>query len=189
MTEQEIQAANLQLDFDGVEEAQGSNMTMPGTIGMFTISDCVYAPSKDKGTPGLKFTFDSADGSSFTHTFWLTGKALSRLQHLAKHALNTSLSGKIQTSQLVVSFKGKKVALKVTAQINESNGRVYPDLPFGGFAADKVEDLKFNGRELEEIEKGKALAARTNNSQADAEDDGIAATADTPGTQGEADDF
>ena len=189
MTDQEIQASNLPLNFDGVEEAQGSNMTEPGIIGMFTITEGEFISSKSKGTPGVKFTFEEEGGSSFNHTFWLKPKALNRIQHLAKHAAKTSLSGSLQPAQLIAMFKGKVIPMKITAQINVEKGRVYPDLPYGGFTAESIDELKFNPRELEEIEKGKNLTAVTNVNNAD---DDLATTAtgtETPGTSAEADDF
>lgn len=169
MTEDQIRAANTKIDFTGVEEATGSNMTMPGTIATFKITDGEFVSSKDKGTPGLKCAFEEEQGSSFSHTFWLTENAISRVQHLAKHATGEKWVGQLDVNQMIASLKGKFVHLKVGAQINEKNGRVYPDLAFGGFSADTLEELKFNARELETIEKGKALASQTNVNNADTE--------------------
>ena len=87
MTPEEIQAANLQLDFTGVEEAEGSNMTQPGMITIFKIIEGEFLSSKDKGTPGIKLTFVEKDGSSFTHNFWLTAKALGRSNTLSSMLL------------------------------------------------------------------------------------------------------
>jgi len=189
MTPEEIQAANLQLNFDGVEEAEGSNMTEPGMITIFKIIEGEFISSKEKGTPGIKLTFVEKDGSSFTHNFWLTAKALGRIKHLAKYAANATLSGQILPSQIIAMVKDKKLPLKITAQINTQNGRVYPDLPFGGFSAEKVEDLTFTAKENEEIAKGKALASENHVSNSDTETPTAGAPAATPGTQDEADDF
>jgi len=189
MTPEEIQAANLQLDFTGVEEAEGSNMTQPGMITIFKIIEGEFLSSKEKGTPGIKLTFVEKDGSSFTHNFWLTAKALGRVKHLVKYAANQELSGNIMPSQIIAMVKDKKLPLKVTAQINTQNGRVYPDLPFGGFSAEKVEDLTFTVKENEEIAKGKALASENHVSNSDAETPTAGTPAATPGTQDDADEF
>lgn len=192
-TQEEIQAANLQLDFTEVEEAEGSNMTVPGTIAKFKITEGEFVSSKEKGTPGLRFTFTEQEGSSFGHSFWLTAKALGRIKHLVKHAAKAELSGTLTPAQIIAMVKGKIVPLKVTAQINHEQGRVYPDLPFGGFAADTVEELSFTAKEKEVIENGKNVQAKTNISNADTdatgtEDDLVVGSAEGA-SQTEADDF
>jgi len=186
MTPEEIQASSVQLNFDSVEEAEGSNMTQPGTIEIFKITEGEFVSSKEKGTPGIKLTFLEKAGSSFSHNFWLTAKALGRIKHLVKHAAQQELSGNVTPSQIIAMVKDKKLPLKVTAQINTQNGRVYPDLPFGGFSANKVEELSYTGKENEEIAKGKALASQNHVSNADSE---IADAPVSPGNQVEADDF
>jgi hypothetical protein len=170
MNPNDLAAASINLNFDNVEEAAGSNITQPGTISVFTITGGEYLQSKEKGTPGLKLTFeDTLDGSSFNHTFWLTASALGRIQHLAKHTLKQALSGAVTPANLIAVFKGKKLPLKVTAQINDEKGRVYPDLPFGGFTADKLEELKFSSSELAEIERSKTVSANAKVANADVE--------------------
>ena len=190
MTPEEIQASNLQLNFDGIDEAEGSNMTQPGMIAIFKVTEGEFISSKEKGTPGIKCTFLEKEGSSFTHNFWLTAKALGRIKHLVKHAAKQTLSGTVLPSQIIAMVKDKKLPLKVTAQINTQNGRIYPDLPFGGFSAETVEELVFTAKENDEIAKGKALASENNVSNADAETSATNTPAqDTPGSQQEADEF
>jgi len=197
---QELQG--MQFNFNNVESAEGYNNTEPGTIAVFKISDAEFVKSKDKGTPGLKCTFEQtgpntlADekeakrgiGSTFPHSFWLTANALPRIQHLAEHALKQKLSGDLTGPNLVAMFKGKELPLKVTAQIDERTGRVYANLPFGGFSADNISDLKLSSAEQAEIAKSKSVVAKTNVATADAEDDGIDTSA-TVGTQSEAEEF
>jgi hypothetical protein len=197
---QELQG--MQFNFNNVESAEGYNNTEPGTIAVFKISNAEFVKSKDKGTPGLKCTFEQtgsntlADekeakrgiGSTFPHSFWLTANALPRIQHLAEHALKQKLSGDLTGPNLVAMFKGKELPLKVTAQIDERSGRVYANLPFGGFSAENISDLKLSSAEQAEIAKSKSVVAKTNVATADIEDDGIDTSA-TVGTQSEAEEF
>ena len=174
MTEQEIQAANLQLSFEGVDEAEGGSMTAPGTIGKFKINTIEFTTANnEKKTPGLKTEFVGEDDSSFTHTFWLSTKALGRVKHLAKHFAAKELTGPVTTAQLMEMLRGTSGFLKVTAQINEDKGRAYPDLPFAGFANTVEAELKFNNKEIETIERGKTLSEQTNIGNADQETDDL----------------
>jgi len=183
------QAAGLQFSFTNVESAEGYNNTEPGTIGIFTITETEFVKSKDKGTPGLKCTFThKLDSSSFPHTFWLTANALPRIQHLAEHALKQKLSGDLTGANLCQMFKGKEIPLKVTAQIDEKRGRVYADLPFGGFSANDVSELKFSAAEKAQIDKSKGVTEASNVANADTEDDGIDASANI-GSEADAGEF
>jgi hypothetical protein len=197
---QELQG--MQFNFNNVQSAEGYNNTEPGTIAFFKISDAEFIKSKDKGTPGLKCTFEQigrntiADekeanagiGSTFSHSFWLTANALPRVQHLAEHALKQKLSGDLTGSNLVAMFKGKELPLKVTAQIDDKTGKVYANLPFGGFSAEEISNLKLSSSEQAEIAKSESVVAKTNIANADTEDDGIDMSG-TVGTQIEAEEF
>jgi hypothetical protein len=149
------------LNFDGVEEAKGGNMTMPGTISTFKIKAVGFDNSTNKGTRGMNIEFvDTNDGSSFKHTFWLSQKALTRVQHLVSHACKQKLQGQVSEPQLKAMLENKILPLKVTAQITSEN-KVYPDLSFGSFTADDINELSFTSSEREDIERGKALRNAT----------------------------
>jgi len=198
--------AGLQFNFNNVDSAQGYNNTEPGTIAMFKISDTEFIKSKDKGTPGLKCTFEQTGpnlnepdeskknkgiGSTFPHTFWLTANALPRVQHLSKSAVKAPLSGDLTGPALCAMFKDKVLPLKVTAQIDEKKGRVYCDLAYGGFSSEegRIEDISFSNAEVALIEKSKSVVSRSDVATADAEgDDGIAA-APVAGSEAESAEF
>jgi hypothetical protein len=86
-------------------------------------------------------------------------------------------------------FKGKKLPLKITPQIGK-DGKVYANLPFGGFSARSTGDLSFSAKELQEIEAAKVIANKSNVANADSEDDGMADQGPaTPGTNSDAQEF
>lgn len=188
--DEQAQAQSLPLNFEGVDEAV-TQFTSPGTIAMFTIADCEFVNSKEKKTPGLKCTFTEVGGdeSTFSHNFWLTPNALTRIQTLAKYALKQKLVGQMNPAGLAAMFKGKQLPLKVIPQINEAKGRVYADLSYADFSADKIEELKFNAKEKADIERGKALIRQTDVKNADSDAPANTTTGSTPGTTQAADDF
>lgn len=149
-----------QFDFTGIEPAKGGSMTLPGTIGMFEITNVEFVTSTQKGTSGMKLTFAGEDASTFTHTFWLTPDALSRIQYIAKYAVKKTFSGQMTEVQLTAAFKGKKLPLKVIGQVSTTNGKGYPDLAFAGFSGETVEELQFSTRDQQLIDA--ALTAMKN---------------------------
>lgn len=157
------------MNFDKVEEAQGGSMVMPGTKAIFTIGDIENGVSTG-GKDFLKIKFESEVGS-FSHYFYLSEGALSRVQHLWKHSHDeTPLTGDVSIEGLIAGFKDKKVALKVTGRIAQ-NGKTYPDLAFGGFAAGvaDLETLDFSPREQSEITAALANMQNQPVAQADTE--------------------
>ena len=170
------------LNFSGVEEAKESLMTRPGTKDVFEITEVKFDASKNKGTyyMGVKFTRKQ---DSFTHSFFLTEKALPRVKSLVKWACGVELDSEVVEEQLSKMLTGKKIALKVTGKIDETNGRAYPDLSFGGFGkeAGKLAELEFNEPELEKNRKAAEAYAKGPDA-ADKEDAGVPAgtTASAP---------
>ena len=171
------------MNFDGVEEAQ-SGMTAPGTKGIFKITK-VEAKTNMNGKEYLAITFESEDGSSFTHMFYWTEKAVSRIQHLWKHATGTKLEGEVAIQQVIAGLTGKKVGLKVIGRIG-TNGRSYPDLSYGGFACDataeEVAKLQFTATEQRAVDAALENAQNQGVENADSE-------APTPEATATADDF
>lgn len=172
-------------EFDGVEAAQGGSLTMPGTIGIFNISEVEFVKSKEKQTTGMKFTLSAKEilvagvltpeESSFNHTFYMTPKALNRTQYLHEVMFDTKLSGTLSEQHLIAAFKGKDVALKVTGQVGDTNGKGYPNLPYAGFAK-KVSEfksnpsiLKFSSSEHLEIEEALEAMRKSRSGNADKE--------------------
>lgn len=148
------------INFKGVEEAKDKVGTKPGTIGVFKISDVKFDTTKNKGTYYMGVTF-SRSGDEFSHSFFLSEKALPRIKSLVKNVAGVDLDSEVLEEKLIALLKGKEVALKVTARIDETNGRAYADLSFGGFSkpADKVGELAFSSKEEELNEKAKAIYA------------------------------
>ena len=156
------------INFKGVVEAKDKLSTRPGTIGVFTISDVKFDTTKNKGTYYMGVTF-SRSNDEFNHSFFLTEKSLSRIQSLVKHAAGVKLDSEVMEEKLIALLKGKNVALKVTARIDETNGRAYADLGFAGFCkdADDVGSLVFSSKE-EELNKKAAEIYASYSSKADA---------------------
>lgn len=165
------------INFKGVEEAKDKVSTRPGTIGVFTISDVKFDTTKNKGTYYMGVTF-SRSGDEFSHSFFLSEKALPRIKTLVKNVAGVELDSEVLEEKLVALLKGKQVALKVTARIDETNGRAYADLSFGGFSkpAANVEDLIFSSKEEELNNKAKAIYASAS-AGADAPTKSVTATA------------
>lgn len=169
------------LNFDGIEAAADRIMTQPGTIGVFKIVKPEFGESKEKHTRYLKLVFEDKT-SSFSHSFYLSEKALPRLQSLAEASLGAKLTGNLNDEQIIAKFTGKEVALKVTGQVS-TTGKGYPNLSFGGFCKPKgeVQFLEFNSKEVEEIEAAKAAIARNPGASADQESAGTATGAPAAG--------
>ena len=147
------------INFKGVEEAKDKMITRPGTIGVFTVSDVKFANSEQKGTYYMGISF-SREEDEFNHRFYLSQKALGRVVSLVKHAAGVKLEDdNVLEEKLIALLKGKKIGLKVTARIDEENGKAYADLSFGGFASDpdKVSELHFNTKEEELNARAKAI--------------------------------
>src|SRR5690348_13578473 len=140
------------LNFKGVDEAKDLVMTKPGTIAVFNIEEVKFDSSKNKGTyyMGVKF---SKKGDSFSHSFYLTEKALPRVKTLIKAVTGKVIEEELLEEQIKMMLTGKEVALKVIAKIDEENGRAYPDLGFGGFCKPvaNISELVFNDKEEEGI--------------------------------------
>lgn len=155
-------------NFDNVSSAAERIMTQPGTLGIFKISEVTFGVSKEKQSPFMELTFEDKD-SSFKHPFYLSEKALPRIQSVIKAVMGKEVKGNINEEQLVVMLKGKEIALKVTGQVS-NKGKGYPNLSFGGFCKPKgeVQFLEFNSKENDEIAAAKAAIAR-NSSAGDSE--------------------
>lgn len=157
------------INFKGVEEARESQMTEPGTIDVFTIKDVKFDSTKNKGTYYMGVTF-ARTADSFNHSFFLSEKALPRVKSLVKHAAQKELDDELSEEQLIKMLKDRDIALKVIAKFDEDNGRVFPDLGFGGFCKDPedVAQLAFNEREKRDIERGREMRSKSKPADADA---------------------
>jgi hypothetical protein len=178
------------LNFGGVEEAKETVMTEPGTKDVFEITEVKFDSSKNKGTYYMGVTF-SRKADKFNHSFFLTEKALPRVKSLVKYATGKVLEDELSEAQLIKILEGRKIALKVTAKFDETNGRAYADLPFGGFgkAPEELDQLEFTDRELGDIKKAKEMRANSSTAAADGPTaKGASAPAGSKPAAGKADD-
>ncbi len=171
------------LNFKGVSEAKDSTMTKPGTISVFEIKEVKFDSSKNKGTYYMGVTFARKD-DSFQHSFFLTEKALPRVKSLIKAATGTVVEDELLEEQLIKMLTGKKIALKVTAKIDDENGRAYPDLAFGGFAKPEAQvgELVFSDKEDDLNRTAAEIASRGDISKADKAEGAPAAGAPAAGS-------
>lgn len=140
-------------DFSGSKAAEEMNLTMPGTIGIFKVSKVEFGESKTEKTPFMRLVFeaqkvknaqgtleDAKPKSSFNHSFYLkSAESMGRVQYLHKVLYGGEMTGTINTVTLTEKFLNKEIALKVTGQVNKTNGKGYPDLVFAGFAKKPAE--------------------------------------------------
>lgn len=162
------------INFSGVEEAKGGGMVKFGTIGVFKVKAIKFGTSPDKGTPYVEPEFVNADGESFRESFYLTDKALPKLQHLIVAATGNKAPDQLSYQQLEAMLMNKKVALKVHGNHVPAKGAVYPTLGFGGFAKpeDKLAELVFTASEQQEHERFAQIVASSSSSTADSESSG-----------------
>ena len=148
------------INFKGVSEVKEKTATRPGTIGVYKVTDVKFDTTKNKGTYYMGVTF-SSNSDEFNHSFFLSEKALPRVKSLVKHVSGVELDAEVMEEKLIALLKGKEVALKVTARIDETNGRAYADLSFGGFSkpADQVSQLSFTAKEDELNARAAAIYA------------------------------
>lgn len=168
--------------FDNVEEVSAKGFTEPGTKGKFKIAKVEFENSKNKGTRGMVVTFEDKT-SSFRHTFWMTEKALGRIQSLSVAATGEKLTGDVSEDALKKKLEGKFLGLKVTGTVSDS-GKGYADVPFSGFCTskDKVEELSFSAKEQGDINR--ALEAIRNAAPVNADKETDSPFRPTPATAG-----
>lgn len=161
----------MELDFKGVDQAKGKPMTVPGTIGLFTITAVKFDKSKEKQTPYMEVTFDhESDGTQFRHSFYLSQKALPRIQHLIASATGSEITEKITHEILPKKLMGKKIGLKVLGEIS-NKGKGFPTISYSGFATspEEVQFLSLTSLEKEACEAAKEAMKRSTVENADTE--------------------
>lgn len=170
------------INFAGVDEARDKGFTSPGTIDIFEITNIEFVESPN-GKPYMKTRFENAS-SSFNHNFFLTEKALPRVQALATYTLDRKLDGEMTEDSLKAAFMNKKLALKVTGRVGD-NGMGYADLPFGGYGkpVSKLEELTSIGFSTSE-QTGIDEAIEAINASRSASPDSESSTAGTPAIAG-----
>lgn len=167
------------ISFKGVEEARETIMTPPGTIAIFTIKEVKFDATKNKGTYYMGVLF-ARKQDQFSHSFFLSEKALPRVKSLVKVATGKPIGeeDELTEEQLKMLLTGKEIALKVTAKFDDETGKAYPDLIFGGFSKspDKISELTFSDEETAKNERAKKARAAGDISGADKPTTGTAPT-------------
>ena len=144
-------------NFDNVDEVSGG-YSQPGTIAVFTVDGVEFGTS-DNGKDYMEVNFKENPSTSLKHRFYMSEGALPRVQSLYKAAVGNKLEGQnVSEAMIIAGLQGKQIALKVTAKIND--GKVYSDLPFGGFCkpAAQISELAFTAKEAGELEDAKLVA-------------------------------
>jgi hypothetical protein len=163
-------------NFEGVEEASSDSYTQPGTIAVFTIGDVKFETS-DNAKDFMELKMIESPGVFFTHRFYMTEKAFPRVQSLHKAIVGNKIEGNITDAQLTAILKDKQVALKVTGRVH--NGKVYADLPFGGFCKPvaALAELAYTAKEQIELDAGLAMVRNAATAAPDGEGNAAPATA------------
>lgn len=146
------------LDFSTAAEAtasQGSTLVRPGTIDKFTVEKVeikeVGEGENAKDVANISFT--SASGS-LRESFFITQNALPRIKHLLSQFLRKPFETQMSYDQLVATLNGlvgTSAYLRVFGKLNADKGTVYPNLPFGGFAAQNEEELVWTPKEQAQL--------------------------------------
>lgn len=158
------------LNFKGVEEA-GRPLTSPGTKDVFTLKSVVFGASKEKGTASMTVEFIQRNElSGFKESFYITEKAMGRIQHLVSRTTGTKLDGDVTEEQMIAKLQGKKIGLKVIGRVGQ-DGNGYPCLPYGGFACkpEEVNNLEFTPQEQNAINAALKAAEEARSKGADSE--------------------
>jgi hypothetical protein len=142
-------------DFSNVEAAKGGQYLRPG---MWKLTPtAVDFEQPDKGNPRLKVTFSHKDGSSLKEMFFLTPKALGRLQYLHEAWFGKKLEKAFSSAEQIGEYfkkallsKSKEMPMLVGGE-QTMDGKVYARLPYTGFVIMR-EDLFEEG----EFEQGSA---------------------------------
>lgn len=141
------------IDFSDISELSEKAYTKPGVIDTFEIKSVEFKTSPVKGTYFARVTFErNEDG--FSEDFYLSKKALPRLQSLISKAAGITLNDTVTEETIIELLVGKKVVLKTYFRTDE-NGKLYTCLPYRGFAKsvnDDEKELKYTNEELQQIE-------------------------------------
>lgn len=126
-------------DFNNIELPENNNQDTPRQryyvntgLQPLTINTVELIYSSQKQTPGAEVTFADAEGIVMKETFWLSEKALPRVQYLVKGITGEPMTGQFATNEEVVAVLAAKLVGK-TANIvvdgenrtKEKDGKTY----------------------------------------------------------------
>lgn len=164
----------MEINLSGVQAAESNSSSFkfvaPG-VQTLTISKVEEAKVGDK--PVLQVTFDSKEaGASFSHRFFLTEKALPRVQYLIEKFTGRPLEGSFTIEALSAILVGKSQVCVVDGEVRprEKDGKVYnntyPTLRYAGFVNPEGVDAE------PRIDTSRAVDLNTVNNNSDTEDNG-----------------
>jgi len=134
------------INFGGVDSGAERNeyKSVKGGVQNLTITE-VKPLTSAGGSPGLTVTFESKEAdASFNHRFWLSEKALSRVQYLMEKFTGNKIEDSFENEHEAAEKLGAKlvgttklVIVDVEKRSNNKNGKNYvndyPTLRFAGF--------------------------------------------------------
>lgn len=122
-------------DFSQVVVENNGSYLAPGHYNV-SVKDVSYDKT---GTPALVVTFANKQGSMVKEKFWLTAKALPRLQYLHEAWFGKKLEKAFKSVEEIVTYftralTAKEIRKNIIVSGNEAdNGKVYGNLKFLGF--------------------------------------------------------
>lgn len=166
----------MNLNFKGVEEAVNK---FPDRLDLglhdVTISELDFKLEVEEGkNPYMTVTFKNEKGV-MSEKFYLTEKALGRIQSLLKATVGKVLDKEVSTVEfkqiMEKSLVGKKVRILVTGEeaLKDNEVVVYKKLPFAGFVEALSESkLSFNpDRAVKKLPRNTSPVAANNTEQSD----------------------
>lgn len=145
---------DLKINLSGIESASENIQTKRIVPGVHTLTiSKIEVVSSNSGNNGLRVEFTNEElGASFNETFWLSPKALPRLQYLIEKFDGEKHDGDITVSSLNAKLIGKTRTCIVDGREALSNPvpqedgtvkvytNIYPQLRFAGFVGDNFKD-------------------------------------------------
>jgi hypothetical protein len=135
------------IDFSQVDVPQSNKYLEPGMYRLKIDAESVKLMTPQGKNPYLTVTFINKDGASVTEKFFLTKKALPRLQYLHEAWFSKKLTSTFATFEEVGKYFAKVLTTKIVARPMIVGGKIAPDgkfwvgLPFDGFVV--VDETKF----------------------------------------------
>lgn len=132
-------------DFSNVKPAEGSSYLKPG---MYTLGIKEVKLDKPEGkTPALEMTFAGKAGM-LKEKFYLTPKALGRLQYLHEQWTGKQLTKSFESLEQIEAYfkklteKPQEKVFIVGGTVSNKDGKVYANLPYTNFIVAKTDNIE-----------------------------------------------
>lgn len=138
----------MSYDFSKTEAAAASSYLVPGFYRMKVTAVKLETMANEKATKYLGFIFSTDDGTSFTEKFFLSEKAIARLQYLHEAWTNKKCDKVFKTDKEVEAYFAKLFANpKAPSKLlvvggEESKDKIYAQLPYSGFVVTDEEGVE-----------------------------------------------